>query len=626
MCALRARGRRAGVEEAQRPRARGAFWLCSLLCALWAHAGRAEAPTASGFVGVQGREFVLEGQPFRFLGANVSVIHGPRERASFEAVLDAVVEDGLKVVRLWALGEQPAPGAPHHPLYAFRIGESGWVEASFEHLDRVLAAASRRGLKVIVVLANRWKDYGGIATYLRWSGTEVARDGQGEPLGRAQAAFFRSDVCQERYREHVQRLVGRTNSVTGVRYRDDPTIMAWELINEASAVSAGEEEALLSWVQDTARFVRSLDPNHLISAGHIGYQTARERNVWRAVQKVAEIDFADAHAYPATDPRVTRLAEIPSLLDDPIALASLDVKKPLIFGEFGFRHEAYRASAERMRWYRAFVRHLAQRGVSGALVWIYEPKESPLRSHTIRSAPDDEASLGIRKLLRTNAALLAAVSAKRLPVSWRAPDALPTFVRPHKEVGTLALHHGFTRDGETYSLAIDPGAYAHLRFERAGVHVGHGVQTVWGAGEGEVTYRFRAPAFVPRRVTIEARVSSELPGVGPGEDLRDGSDVEILLDDQVLGTVRAKPDDGRGEIVRVEVTDPFLLKRLFATQAAHAALSRAAVALRRWLVHLRSRSGARRVRERRARNPAAYHAAIAVGVVRLTARHAQNAS
>jgi len=41
------------------------------------------------------------------------------------------------------------------------------LASSFAHLDRVLVAAWARRLRVIVVLANRWSDYGGFPRYLR---------------------------------------------------------------------------------------------------------------------------------------------------------------------------------------------------------------------------------------------------------------------------------------------------------------------------------------------------------------------------------------------------------------------------------------------------------------------------
>lgn len=517
------------------------------------------------FVQVSGTQLTLDGRPFRFLGANVSVIHGERERAGYEAVLDAVKADGLRVVRIWALGEQLEPGAPHHPLYAFRIGERGWIDASFVHLDQVLAAARARDMKVIVVLANRWKDYGGIATYLRWGGTEVARDPRGEPTGSALSAFFACASCQLLYQEHIERLVTRTNSVTHVAYRDDPTIMAWELINEASAVSAREEEALLAWVRDNARRIRALDPRHLISAGHIGYQTERERRVWRAVQSLPEIDFADAHLYPDTDPRIHNLAQqLPALLDDPIALALLEVKKPLLFGEFGFERGA---GGTRERRTRAFLRQVEARGISGALIWIYEAPGSPLRRHTISAGAEDAESVRVRGLLQ-EAAARAGVARPEAALPWQSAS-LPRFAPPYEEHGQAAPHRGFVRTGEAQVLEIQPSEFARLRFERAGIYVAHGHETVWGSGEGELEYRFRAPPRVPRRLLIEARISSELPGAEDGLDPRDGSDVELLVDDEVIATVRAKADDGVGAAISVELVDARLLARLFGKARVH---------------------------------------------------------
>jgi mannan endo-1,4-beta-mannosidase len=289
-----------------------------------------------GFVRVRGTQFSLLDKPFRFVGANASIMHGTSERKHYDDVLAAMETDGLKVVRIWALGEQPAPGKPHHSLYAFRIGQEGWVEASFTHLDKVLAAAKKRGLKAIVVLANRWKDYGGIGTYLNWAGVKVPRDPRGEPFGTMLSSFYACSRCQNLYRAHVERVVTRTNGITGVPYREDPTIMAWELINEASAVTARDEETLLYWVRDTARFVRTLDQNHMVSAGHIGYGTRRERDVWRKVQALPEVDFADTHSYPLSDSRVSSTARLAHWIEDPIAIAHLELKKPLVFGEFGF--------------------------------------------------------------------------------------------------------------------------------------------------------------------------------------------------------------------------------------------------------------------------------------------------
>ena len=545
--------------------------LLGLLSVLAAAGAEAAKPAQNeAFVRVQGTHFMVGDRPFRFVGANVSVMHGPNERRSYEAVLDAAAKDGLSVVRLWALGEVPAPGEPYHTLYAFRIGEDGWLEESFVHLDRVLVAARARNLRVIVVLANRWKDYGGIASYLGWAGARLAKDARGEPLGSAVAAFYDCARCQTMYREHLTRVVGRVNSISRVAYRDDPTIFAWELINEASAVSARDEESMLRWVRQSAQFIRSLDPNHLISAGHIGYKTSRERKVWRAVQSLPEVDFADTHVYPQNDVRVENTAHLARLMDDPIALAELVIKKPLLFGEFGFARQGGRvAYTERVRWMEAFLGHATKRGAAGALVWLYEPSENPRRTHSITVHPEDVASVRVRRVLKAYAQEMSRNTTARVPRSWTRTTNLPQFAPAFQDRSTRMPHRNFVSQPEGMVLEMDPVLFALVHFEQAGVYQEHPLDTVWGTGEGFVEYRFVAPKGVPSALRVEARISSELPGAGDGLDARDGTDVEILLDGEVLGTVRARPDDGLGELVSVEFQDRHALRRIFGSARRH---------------------------------------------------------
>ncbi len=527
---------------------------------------RAKTPTQKhGFVRVRGTQFSLLDKPFRFVGANASIMHGTNERKHYDDVLAAIESDGLKVVRIWALGEQPAPGQPHHPYYAFRIGEEGWVQASFVHLDRVLAAAKKRNLKAIVVLANRWKDYGGIGTYMSWAGIKVPRDPRGETLPTMLSSFYACTQCQSLYRAHVQKVITRTNSITGVPYREDPTIMAWELINEASAVTARDEETLLYWVRDTARFVRTLDQNHMVSAGHIGYGTRREREVWRKVQALPEVDFADTHSYPLGDSRVSSSARLQHWIEDPISIAHLELKKPLIFGEFGFeRGTRFGEGAGRARWMEAFLSHAAARGAGGALVWNYEPRQNQRRRHSISDDPQDAASMSVRRVLRTQALAFAST-----PPPPQKALQVRSFPFTYTARGTMLAHRAFMQHGDKLVLDIDPTAFARAQFERAGVYREGPLELVYGVGEGFVEYRFVAPLDLPRAVSIDARISSELPGAGSGTDPRDGNDIEIALDGEVIGTVWAKPDDGLGDLVHVELSDEVLVERLFRKSRRH---------------------------------------------------------
>lgn len=55
------------------------------------------------------------------------------------------------------------------------------------------------------------------------------------------------------------------------RYRDDPTIVAWNLINEPRCVSPQCEKLIQAWVEDVAPFLKTMDPNHLVTIGTIPF-------------------------------------------------------------------------------------------------------------------------------------------------------------------------------------------------------------------------------------------------------------------------------------------------------------------------------------------------------------------
>ena len=261
-----------------------------LLVALLLSAAPAHAQPAiddGEFVAVDGARFVVGGEPFHVIGANAAVMHGTAHRDAMPATLDAIRFDGLNVIRIWALGEYPADASASLRPYAFRIGEDGWVATSFAHLDEVLRQARARDLRAIVVLANRWGNFGGVTQYVRWSGIDYPR----ESLERhALGAFYESEHAERSYREHVARVVRA--------HRDDPTVFAWELMNELEAIGGRGETAMLRWIERQSRYVRSLDENHLISAGHIGYARMRERRAWARACAIETIDYCDSHAYP----------------------------------------------------------------------------------------------------------------------------------------------------------------------------------------------------------------------------------------------------------------------------------------------------------------------------------------
>lgn len=83
-------------------------------------------------------------------------------------------------------------------------------------LDFILAEAHKRGIYVTLVLGDWWTTPGGVNAYVAWSPTATCSED-----------FFSDPTCIEHYKRNALNLISRTNSISGRRYRDDPTIFAW---------------------------------------------------------------------------------------------------------------------------------------------------------------------------------------------------------------------------------------------------------------------------------------------------------------------------------------------------------------------------------------------------------------
>ncbi|HEX8097919.1 MAG TPA: hypothetical protein VF507_07780, partial [Pyrinomonadaceae bacterium] len=143
----------------------------------------------AGFVQTSGSRFVVNGKPFRFVGANVAVMYKDEDRARMPETLRTAAESGMRVVRVWASGEggandvQPMADFRDWPRkHPFRWKPDEWNEEQFAHLDRVLAEAARNNLRVQLTLCNWWRDTGGVTQYLRWAGINDAADDR-QPFG-----------------------------------------------------------------------------------------------------------------------------------------------------------------------------------------------------------------------------------------------------------------------------------------------------------------------------------------------------------------------------------------------------------------------------------------------------------
>lgn len=516
-------------------------------------ASQSATPAALPFVRVEGTRFLVGEAPFVFVGANVHLLHGPEARMHTEATLAAVAADGMRVARVWALGEAPADAPSwQREHFAFRAGPEGWIEAAFQHLDQVLVTARRLGLRLVLTLSNHWGDYGGIPMYLRWAG-QLDQQAYGYS-----DRFFSDARARGWFLAHLRRLVTRVNPLTGLRYGDDPTIMAWELQNEMHGTPEAAP-ARRDWVVAMARAVRALGARQLVVPGVLGYDLALERDEWIALCQLPEVSYCDHHVYPETRLQSNTLPRLQRYIDDRTQLAHHVVGKPLVWGEFGFAQRT--AVATRALWHARFLERVFFDGASGALAWIYQPP-LPWRG-TYRIVIDDRRHRAVRRVLARYARRVA-----RDGVRPRNPALGPARGRAllnptHVTVrGWAGVHRDWRRVPQGgWRLAIAVERFARARFEEAGAWDGGVLVHAYGRRTGWFEYRFAGLPARSGRLVVRVRTSSEYPGsAAPAQGW---TRAHLELDGQRVGPPLESPaDDGLGAWRELTLLEGAALARL----------------------------------------------------------------
>lgn len=331
--------------------------------------------TISGIVKANGTSFILDGKVFRFAGCNnydlFTYGDGSNDatpddietkymnKSKIDEMMGQMSEDGVKVVRTW--------GFSHEKWHGFETQEGVYNEAQFMLFDYILESAKKHNIKVIVVLENYWEAYGGIDTRLKWEGLQ----GVSHPN---RAVFFTNEGCKEQYKNYVKHFVTRINHYTNKPYVADPAIFSWELMNEPRYQDVSQEEnvdgtTLRAWVDEMGKFIKDLDPNHMVSAGLEGQGTkygygANAGNPFVYIQQSPYIDFATAHPYPDESWAGLNPEQAATLVGAWINDSHNIIKKPFVMEEFN-------TYSKREEYWNAMYGQIEKMNAAGDLFWSY---------------------------------------------------------------------------------------------------------------------------------------------------------------------------------------------------------------------------------------------------------------
>lgn len=235
--------------------------------ALFVLTSAADAQTAgsNSFVQRAGSKLMLDGTQFRYSGPNIEWLglegYGPHDpigtrypsKFEIEDAFATAAEMGARVVRSQTMGDTVGCPLCVEP----ELGK--FNGAGFQASDYALATARKHGMKVIVTLIGDCATctLGGIGQYIAWEKKQNPQE------------FFTDPALIAAYEKHVDAVLNHMNPLTGIRYKDDPTILAWENCNMCGLIallSNGNTDALRQvsdWVETVGKHIKAEDSRHL---------------------------------------------------------------------------------------------------------------------------------------------------------------------------------------------------------------------------------------------------------------------------------------------------------------------------------------------------------------------------
>lgn len=295
--------------------------------------------SAQAFVTAKDGRLYLDGRRYRFVGVNVySLASFPPDSGKYHCGRAHSDEDVVAIMR-----EVADMGGTVIRLDAYQSFTEGGTD--FSRLDRLMVQARRHGLKLILTLENQWHDCtSGGYKYADWY-----RSGHRRPYGGYRLSFP----------EYVRLIVGR--------YRDEPAILMWQVMNEAESrtrLGLEDGDALLFFAEEMAAMIKGIDGRHLLSLGTIGVGRPGSGGAnYALLAGMPGYDIVEAHDYH------DETLPFPAAIQEAQAVAGR-AGKPFFIGEVGVRSPP-RSRQERAELTRVKLEAAWRADVDGMLIWSY---------------------------------------------------------------------------------------------------------------------------------------------------------------------------------------------------------------------------------------------------------------
>ena len=312
------------------------------------------------FVQVKNGRFMRDGKPYYYVGTNfwygaILASNGQGgDRHRLHKELDRMKAMGIDNLRVLvgSDGERGVQASKVEPTLQVKPGV--YNDSILDGLDYLLYEMQKRKMVAVLYLNNSWEWSGGYSFYLAHAGEKnvpTPQDAGYQKFMDFMAKYATNEKAHQLFYKYVRFILTRTNRYTGKKYKDDPTIMSWQIGNEPRAFSKDAIPAFEKWLRKTSALIRSLDKNHLISVGSEGkWGCEGDMKCYERICADKNIDYCNVHLWPYNWnwARKDHLSEdlerscqyTKEYIDEHLVICDR-LNKPLVMEEFGFPRDDF---------------------------------------------------------------------------------------------------------------------------------------------------------------------------------------------------------------------------------------------------------------------------------------------
>ena len=316
------------------------------------------SPAPLNFVRRNGTKLVLNQQPFRIVGPNIFWLGldyhtGSLGYPSRQRIAEAfAISKAMRATTIRAF-----VGISARKPFGIVSEARQYNDQAFDPIDYAVYQAHKHNIRLIIPFTDQHYYYkGGKLDFLNKRGLfsdselqKVQNDYRLAANNPKANQFYSQRVVIDDFKDYIKHFLTHKNPYTGLQYKDDPYILAWETGNELGAWNLGRNNPLdppppASWTREIAQFTKSIDSNHLIVDGPDG--------VLDADLSIPELDIYSRHGYA---PQI-------SILQQEVAKTNA-ANKVYIVGEFDAMNKD---GGDYLKTYVDFIKN---NGIGGDLWW-----------------------------------------------------------------------------------------------------------------------------------------------------------------------------------------------------------------------------------------------------------------